>query len=41
MGKVINTQVVSGTFSLDVSNLNNGIYFLQVDNTTKKIIVRK
>ena len=41
MGKVINTQVVSGTFSLDVSNLTNGIYFLQVDNTTKKIIVRK
>jgi hypothetical protein len=41
MGRVINTQSVSGTFSLDVSNLNNGIYFLQVDNTTKKIIVRK
>ena len=41
MGRVINTQTVSGTFSLDVSTLNNGIYFLQVDNTTKKIIVRK
>ena len=41
MGKVISTQVVSGTLSLDVSSLTNGIYFLQVDNTTKKIIVRK
>lgn len=41
MGRVINTQTVSGTLSLDVSGLNNGIYFLQVDNTTKKIIVRK
>ena len=41
MGKVINTQSVSGTFSLDVSSLTNGIYFLQVGNTTKKIIVRK
>jgi hypothetical protein len=41
MGRVINTQSVSGTFSLDVSTLTNGIYFLQVDNTTKKIIVRK
>jgi len=41
MGRVISTQTVSGTFSLDVSTLNNGIYFLQVDNTTKKIIVRK
>ena len=41
MGRVISTQVVSGTLSLDVSSLTNGIYFLQVDNTTKKIIVRK
>ncbi len=41
MGRVINTQTVSGTLSLDVTTLNNGIYFLQVDNTTKKIIVRK
>ena len=41
MGRVISTQIVSGTLSLDVSSLNNGIYFLQVDNTTKKIIVRK
>jgi hypothetical protein len=41
MGKVINTQVVSGTLSLDVSTLTNGIYFLQVGNTTKKIIVGK
>ena len=41
MGRVISTQIVSGTLSLDVSGLNNGIYFLQVDNKTKKIIVRK
>ena len=41
MGRVISTQTSSGTLSLDVSVLNNGIYFLQVDNTTKKIIVRK
>jgi len=41
MGRVISTQTVSGTLSLDVSSLTNGIYFLQVDNTTKKIIVRK
>jgi len=41
MGRVINTQTVSGNLSLDVSTLTNGIYFLQVDNTTKKIIVRK
>ena len=41
MGRIINTQVVSGTSTLDVSGLTNGIYFLQVDNITKKIIVRK
>jgi hypothetical protein len=41
VGRVISTQTVLGTLSLDVSALNNGIYFLQFDNTTKKIIVRK
>jgi hypothetical protein len=41
MGRVINTQTVSGTLNLDITTLNNGIYFLQVDNTTEKIIVRK
>lgn len=41
MGKVIMTQTVSGTLSLDVTTLNNGIYFLQVSNTTKKILISK
>ena len=45
MGRVINTQTVSGTISLDVTNLSNGIYFLQIndknDLITKKILVRK
>jgi hypothetical protein len=45
MGRVISTQTVSGTISLDVTNLSNGIYFLQIndknDLITKKILVRK
>ena len=37
-GRVVLT---SKSNTIDVSNLSNGVYILRINNTTKKIIIRK
>ena len=37
MGRVISTQIVSGNLSLDVSALNNGIYFYKSNRRTTSL----
>ena len=40
-GRVLYTNSVSGSQQIDLSNLNNGIYFVKVDNQSKKLILNK
>lgn len=41
-GQVVgNYDLVGGTSTIEVSNLRNGIYFLKIGNTAKKIVVNK
>lgn len=36
-----NFEIVNGVNQIDVSNLTNGIYFLKIGNTAKKIVIQK
>lgn len=36
-----NFEIVNGTNRIDVSSLPNGIYFLKIGNTAKKIVIQK
>lgn len=40
-GRVLYSGKISGTHQIDLSNLNSGIYFVKVDNQSKKLILNK
>jgi len=40
-GRVILSNNSNGTITLDLTNLNSGVYYLKIDNTTKRFIINK